>query len=88
MVQAHRKSEALTNPMPFHSLPYKNILDWSKLIAFADDKINVTEKSIFVLYRVENVGKGQIAGYQQFFLLPECFQKASFSSSLKVGIVW
>ena len=26
-------------------------------------------------------------GYQHFFLFPQCFQKASFTGSLKVGIV-
>ena len=39
------------------------ILDWSKLKAYADDKINVTEKLKFVFGRVENaVGKGENAG--------------------------
>ena len=39
--------------------------------------------------RVENiVGKGENDDYQHFILFPECFQKASFSGSLKVGIVW
>ena len=39
--------------------------------------------------RVENiVGKGENAGYQHFLLLPQCFQKASFSGLLKVGFVW
>ena len=38
---------------------------------------------------VENiVGKGENAGYQHFLLFPQYFQKASFSESLKVGIVW
>ena len=38
---------------------------------------------------VENiVGKGENAGYQHFLLFPQYFQKASFSSSLKVGSVW
>ena len=32
----------------FHSLPNDKILDWFKLKAFADDKINVTEKLKFV----------------------------------------
>ena len=32
-----------------NSLPKYKFLDWSKLKAFADDKINVTEKLIFVL---------------------------------------
>ena len=37
--------------------------------AFADNKINVTEKLKFVLVMVENiVGKGKNAGYQHFLL--------------------
>ena len=28
------------------------------------------------------------AGYQNFLLFPQCFQKLSFSESFKVGIVW
>ena len=37
---------------------------------------------------VENtVGKGENAGYQHFLLFPQCFQKATFPGSLKVGIV-
>ena len=60
------------------------------MTAFADDKINVTEKkNKFVLGGVENiVGKGENAGYQHFLLFPQCFQKASFSRSLKVVLVW
>ena len=57
--------------------------------AFADDKINVAEKLKSVLERVENiVGKGENAGFQHFLLFPQCFQKASFTGSLKVGIMW
>ena len=43
-----------TNP---YSTVYQTtkILDWSKLKAFADDKINVTEKLKFVLERAENI---------------------------------
>ena len=38
---------------------------------------------------VENiVRKGKNAGYQHFRLFPQCFHKASFLGSLKVGIVW
>ena len=52
--------------------------------AFADDKINVTEKLKFVFERVENiVEKGENAGYQYFLLFPQCFQKASYSGPLK-----
>ena len=33
---------------------------------------------------VENIAaKGENAGYQHFLLFPQCFQKASFSGSLK-----
>ena len=34
------------------------------------------------------VGKGENAGDQHFLLFQKCFQDASFSGSLKVGIVW
>ena len=51
-------------------LPDDKILDWSKLKAFADDKINVAENLDFVLGRIENiVGKGENAGYQQFIFI-------------------
>ena len=61
----------------------------AKLKAFADDKINVTEKFKFVLGGVENkVGKGENAGYQHFLLFTQCFQKASHTGSLKVVILW
>ena len=44
-------------------LPNNKILGWSKMKAFADDKINVTEKIRFVLGMVENIlGKGEKAG--------------------------
>ena len=64
-------------------------LDWSKLKAFAHNNINVTQKLKIVLGQLEDtVGKGQNAGYHHFFLFPQCFQKPSFSGSLKVLIVW
>ena len=69
--------------------PYNKFLDWSKLKAFAESKVNVAEKLKFVLGRVENiVGKGENAGYQHFLLWPRCFQKSSILWSLKVGIIW
>ena len=40
-----------------NSLPHGKILDGSKSSAFADNKINVTEKLKFVLGRVENIVK-------------------------------
>ena len=63
------------------------MLDLSKLKAFADDNLNMNQKLKFAMGRVENiVGKGENAGYQHFLLFPQCFQKASSSGSLKVGI--
>ena len=80
---------AHTNSRGINALPNDKILDWSKLKAFADDKINVTEKVKIVLARVENiVGKGENAGYQHFLLFPQCFQKPSCPRSLKLGTVW
>ena len=41
------------------------------------------------LNQVENtVGKGEIACYEQFFLFPQCFQKACFPGPSKGVIVW
>ena len=72
-----------------NSLPNDKILDWSKLKAFAGNKIKALKKMNFVFDRVENVkGNGENAGYQHFFLFPQCFQKAFYSGSLKIGIVW
>ena len=63
-------------------------MDWFKLIAFADDQVNVTKKLKHVLERVENiVGKGENAGYQHFLLFQQCFQK-DFLRLLKGEIVW
>ena len=63
--------------------------DLTKFKAFANDNFSVAKLIISVLYREENiVGKGENAGYQHFLLFTQCFQKASFSASLKVRIVW
>ena len=51
-----------------NSLLNDKFSDWSKSIAFADDKINVTTSLEVVLGRVENiVRKGENAGYHNFF---------------------
>ena len=62
---------------------------WTKLKAFADNKIKVAKMMIFVFHKVQKVlGKGENAGIQHFLLFPQCFQKAFTSRSLKVGIMW
>ena len=69
----------LSKAFTLNSLPKNKILDWSKLKAFADDKLNAIEKLKFNVCWVENmVGKGENAGFQHFLLFPLCFQKASF----------
>ena len=51
--------------------------------AFADNKINVTEKLKLLLEMVENImKKGENAGYQHFLLFPQCFQKDPYTGSL------
>ena len=42
----------------------------------------------FALGWVENIVGKENAGYQHFLLFLQCFQMATFSGSLKVGIVW
>ena len=72
-----------------NSLPNDKILDWSKLKAFADDKLDAIVKLKYALGKVENVvGKGENAGFQYFPPFSLRFQKNSFLGLLKVGIVW
>ena len=73
----------------FNPLPDDKLLGLSKLKAFADDKLNVTQNIKVVFHSTENiVRKEENAGYQHFLLFPQCFQNAFSSSALKVVIVW
>ena len=70
--------------------PFLNdeILDMTKLKAFADDTLN-NKNDISVFDRVENfVVKGENAGYQHFLLFLQCFQKACFPWVSKGVFVW
>ena len=64
-------------------LPGDKILDWSKLKQFADDNCKKYSKLV-----EDIVGKGEIACYEQFFLFPQCFQKAYLPGASKGVIVW
>ena len=65
--------------LTLNSLPNDKIFALTKLKAFADDKIIVTQKLKFVLGRVEkHCGKRRNAGYQQFLFFPQWFLKFSF----------
>ena len=70
-------------------LPNGKILDLSKFKRSADDTLMLVKMVIFISYMIENVVvKGENAGYQHFLLFQKRFRKASFSGSLKNGIVW
>ena len=69
-----------------HPLPNDKILEVTKLNAFADNKLNVAKMANSLFNRVENaVGKGENAGYQQFFFFsfPKVFSKAFFLKVIK-----
>ena len=51
-------------------LPDNKILEMSKLGAFADGNFTVDQTVQFFLNGIENVGKGENAGYQHFLLFP------------------
>ena len=56
--------------------PNDKFLDSSKLIEFADDNFKFDGNGRKFSKRVENnVGKGEIALYEQFLLFPQSFQK-------------
>ena len=60
------------------SIPFlkRQILDSSKLKRFADNNFKYDLNSGKLSKKVENaVGKGEIARYEQFLLLPQRFQK-------------
>ena len=62
-----------------NSFPRGKMLDWSKLKASADDKINVNQELKFVLEKVENIArKGENAGFQHFLLSHNIFRRFLF----------
>ena len=68
-------------------LPNDKILDMTRYKSFADNKFNTAKMTNALFDRVENTGgKGENAGYQHFFLFPQCFPKPSLGL-LKLGIV-
>ena len=69
VLQTHKKQGLFGKGLNF--FPSDNISDSSKLKAFADDKINVTQNFKFDLGQVESFeGKGENAGYKHFLLFP------------------
>ena len=61
-----------------NSSPNNKIVNWSKLKAAADNKLNVITMTISLFDWVENtVGEGENAGYQRFLLFLQCFSNPS-----------
>ena len=59
-----------------NSLQNDNLVDLSKLKEFADSDFKVDENDTKFYNKLENtIGKGEIARYEQFLLVPQCFQK-------------
>ena len=73
-----------------NSLPNDKILVLSKLIAFSDDKINLTKKIKLVFVGVEIiVGKEENANDQHFLLFPPAFSSfpTMFSKAFNLRVV-
>ena len=69
---------------PVNSSPNDNFLDWSKLKAFADEKLNLAKKLKFFLGRVENMMVTSIFSFSHNVLK----RHTSYTVSFKVVIVW
>ena len=70
-------------------LPDDKFFDSSKLKEFADNNFKFDENGRKLSKQVENtVGKGETARYEQFLLLPQCFQKPYLQGASKGVIVW
>ena len=67
------------------SLPNNKIVDWSNLKAFADDKINVTEKLKFTCFEKhrKHHGKWRKCWLPAFSHFPILFSKGSFFRVIK-----
>ena len=75
--------------MMYEPITRLQILDSSKLKDFADNNFKIAENGMKLSKRVENtLGKGEIAHYEQFRLVPQCFQMAYFPGASKGVIVW
>ena len=72
----------------FNPFPKQQILDSSKFKVFAD-KSEFDDNGRRFSKRVENsVGKGEIARYEQFLLLMQCFQKLLWQTCKTQGLFW
>ena len=64
--------------------PTQKYLDFPKLKVSADDTFNIGTKETPFSDHIENiVGNVEIAHYEHFILLPQCFHKFLISVSMK-----
>ena len=63
--------------------PHDKILDWTKLKAFADYKLNVTKMVISVFDRVENIVGKEKLFVQAISPFPTAFSKGFFPRCVK-----
>ena len=76
-----------TTTTTINPFPHDKILNETKLKAFADDKLNITEMIISVFDRVENiVGKGEIACTSNFSFSHNVFKEFLFKRRQKVSL--
>ena len=83
--------ESLWYNTPSKSWPFTKWqnLDWSKLKACADDKINITENLKYVFERQKTMWeKEKMLGTSIFLFSLNVFKRLFYSGSLKKGIVW
>ena len=72
------------------SFPNNKILDQSKIKAFADKIIVICDQKIEICFTGKGrkyCGKRRKCWLPEFFLFPQCFQKAFLPGFLNVGIV-
>ena len=73
----------------FVFFPNNKFLDFSKLKDSADNNFEFDDNGEKLPKRVENnVGKGEIARYEQFLLSSQCFQMTCTADTWKQGLVW
>ena len=77
----------LTEKLKFVSGRVEKIVGKGKNAGFQHQK-KYDSKTEFAMGRVEKIVGKRGNGFQHFILFPQCLPKASFSRSLKVGIVW
>ena len=82
-----QRSDCMSVQSDLNAFLHNKILDQTKLKAFADDKLNVTNMIISVFDRVENIaGKGAIACTGNFSFSHNVFKRLFSQTHQKVSL--